>query len=322
MDKQQQKTVAIVVGSFVLLVILWMAMSAYASKQAENKLNEKLQELGMQDAVGWSSIKSSPLGGKTVIKDLNIDYVLDLGVMSFGYEMNALKVVLNNFNSEAQIIKDASFELYGVEIPPELKSGKRNGLAKFHTNILMKGALQSGISDLPPFDLNLAWEIDDNEAELGFVVIQPEMADIEVDAVLNGNFKPLIEQVAKNPNRVANLAGLQAGLDRSTTLEFLDIKLKDDGFVKRSHDLSKRYALANANPEDEIDIEKGVINLCENEFKQYLSNKNGCDPVSEFITADNDELQLTSEFPSPISSAVIVNSINGKTSSNFKFSAH
>ena len=314
---QQKKYLAIAGGALTIFVVGWFALSHVATNRAEEQIVAALDNHGLRDKVQWENLSASPFG--TVrIKNLTVQITPKGEVTRIG------QVVLSNFLDEAER-KSADVQLTDIV--------DANGHSPLGKAGFMAAA---GRTDLPPLALHLKWDmrLGDNEGQFDMVVNQPE--------AFRGNLNLQLEQIAslgqlpnglptdrKGPQGLGYLAsrggfglgsifGLMGTLGE-IKLRTLHADIEDDGYVKRSIALYKRYTV-NVTPDGgrlasqrDAGFDQQIrasLNTCQKQPPELLKGlpdrDDACASVMDFISGDSDSLTIDLEPRQPISLSSLV----------------
>lgn len=282
------KKIGIIVGAvIVLLLATWFGGSWYASKKAEEQLEEFVYSNGLQKVVYWDKVSASVLGSVTVS---NMNIVFD--------KRNAFLIKELNINSFTD-----DYDRKLIDLSIHGLTDKDGKAPSFITKDLAKeiGKVQiESIGGKMKVDINY----DSDEGELEFGLDVPHVGSIATSA----HFKQIrpIRSILDS-TRSKDLEGLGALAlmgelaEAAEEIRFLDavFSVKDDGFMKRQLALYKRYAEV---PLPSKDLDKQQENL----LKQYIRTgkescieelevrnaKSTCEEISNFLAGEKSSLSV------------------------------
>lgn len=248
-----QKKVLIPAGLVVLAVAGYFGLGAYSSKLAQKKLEDWVYDQNLGDSLSWESVSASPLGGTVTIKGVEFS-----AAAGSDLELRANRVQLSELIDENNRTR-ARIKIEGVSASPKLLGLMRQygSFGGYGMGVAAYGPLlSSGRNELKPFDLTLYVDANDDEGTLesDFSLNLPELASVEIHYGLanlkdfNRGMRRLqdsLDQLRKNPGWLgASLADTGADLESMmgrAELSEVSLSLKDNGLVKRSVALQKRY---------------------------------------------------------------------------------
>ena len=290
----KQKNGLIAGGVVVVLACAWWGLGAYASGKAEDEIVALLDKTGQRDMVRWQSISASPFGSAK-LKQVTVGPAGSPIALIDTVKISGLR------NTSDRRSGDLTIE--GAALP--------NGTSVLSQTDL---ARQAGKLDLPPANLRVRWDYqrDDDNAELQLTLEQPEALNAELSLSLervNGAVA-----LAEDSDALVGLAMMgmmgMGRIDRALApLAELRIKsgslsVKDDGYVKRSLELFKRYNLTaepgEGNPDKQRakQFDKLVSDSqkrCENQktLAGFDDNDDACQALARFASGDKRTIALT-----------------------------
>lgn len=304
----KQKKALIAGGVVVALGCAWWGLSAYAANKAEDKLVAFLEKIGQRDAVHWKSISASPFGSAT-LKDVTIG-----SPASPAARIEAISI--DSFRDDADR-KSGDVVFRGAAL-----ADGYSPLSK------LEFIRQGGKVDLPPATLSMKWDYQrgDDRAEVRLGLEQPE--------ALNANLNLELERVngavamgdSGNLGQIAMMGMFGLGrLDRALVplgdlrIKAIDLSVRDDGYVKRSIELYKRYNVTiapgegNAEKQRNKNFEKSIDALTEmciqrNQLAGFADNKDACKALLGFASGDDKALKLSASPRSGVALSELTNS--------------
>ena len=306
----KQKNGLIAGGVVVVLACAWWGLGAYASGKAEDEIVALLDKTGQRDMVRWQSISASPFGSAK-LKQVTVGPAGSPIALIDTVKISGLR------NTSDRRSGDLTIE--GAALP--------NGTSVLSQTDL---ARQAGKLDLPPANLRVRWDYqrDDDNAELQLTLEQPEALNAELSLSLervNGAVA-----LAEDSDALVRLAMMGMGrIDRALApLAELRIKsgslsVKDDGYVKRSVELFKRYNLTaepgEGNPDKQRakQFDKLVSDSqkrCENQktLAGFDDNDDACQALARFASGDKRTIALTLNPRNGVSIAELLSSANNQ----------
>lgn len=282
------KKIGIIVGAvIVLLLAVWFGGSWYASKKAEEQLEEFVYSNGLQKVVHWDKVSASILGSAT-ISNMNIAFnkrdvflIKELNINAFkdDYDRKLIDLSIHGLTDKdgkapSFITKELAKEIGKVQI--EFIDGK------------MK------------VDLNY----DSDEGELEFGINIPHVGSIATFAHFEQIYpiRGILDSTrSEDLGGLGSFALMAKFAVAAEQLRFLDagFSVKDDGFMKRRLALYKRYADV---PLPGKDLDKQQENL----LKQYIQTgkercieglevhnaKFTCEEISNFFSGEKSSLSV------------------------------
>ncbi|MGE8568337.1 MAG: hypothetical protein ACN6PV_17850 [Achromobacter sp.] len=309
----KQKNGLIAGGVVVVLACAWWGLGAYASGKAEDEIVALLDKTGQRDMVRWQSISASPFGSAK-LKQVTVGPAGSPIALIDTVKISGLR------NTSDRRSGDVTIE--GAALP--------NGTSVLSQTDL---ARQAGKLDLPPANLRVRWDYqrDDDNAELQLTLEQPEALNAELSLSLervNGAVA-----LAEDSDALVGLAMMgmmgMGRIDRALApLAELRIKsgslsVKDDGYVKRSVELFKRYNLTaepgEGNPDKQRakQFDKLVSDSqkrCENQktLAGFDDNDDACQALARFASGDKRTIALTLNPRNGVSIAELLSSANNQ----------
>lgn len=309
----KQKNGLIAGGVVVVLACAWWGLGAYASGKAEDEIVALLDKTGQRDMVRWQSISASPFGSAK-LKQVTVGPAGSPIALIDTVKISGLR------NTSDRRSGDVTIE--GAALP--------NGTSVLSQTDL---ARQAGKLDLPPANLRVRWDYqrDDDNAELQLTLEQPEALNAELSLSLervNGAVA-----LAEDSDALVGLAMMgmmgMGRIDRALApLAELRIKsgslsVKDDGYVKRSVELFKRYNLTaepgEGNPDKQRakQFDKLVSDSqkrCEDQktLAGFDDNDDACQALARFASGDKRTIALTLNPRNGVSIAELLSSANNQ----------
>jgi hypothetical protein len=310
----KQKNGLIAGGVVVVLACAWWGLGAYASGKAEDEIVALLDKTGQRDMVRWQSISASPFGSAK-LKQVTVGPAGSPIALIDTVKISGLR------NTSDRRSGDVTIE--GAALP--------NGTSVLSQTDL---ARQAGKLDLPPANLRVRWDYqrDDDNAELQLTLEQPEALNAELSLSLervNGAVA-----LAEDSDALVGLAMMgmmgMGRIDRALApLAELRIKsgslsVKDDGYVKRSVELFKRYNLTaepgEGNPDKQRakQFDKLVSDSqkrCEDQktLAGFDDNDDACQAIARFASGDKRTIALTLNPRNGVSIAELLSSANNQS---------
>ena len=307
MAMEQRKLMMIGGGAVVAVVVGWMVLSNVAAGKAEAAINGALDQHGMRGQVSWQAVSASPLGGSVQLDDVRIERVMGEGAVHIA------RVEIDDF----------------VDEPRHKRAGVRMSRVATTEGFSPLGDIAfvqaSGRSQLPPATVVMQWrmDLDDDTLTLGLEVDQPEVMKARLDLALErvGALARLSEGGA-TPSAFAmpgaggsrgRRGGPPPGLGMAfqmlesmgeVRLKQLEAALRDDGYIKRSIALHKRYAIPVSPSEGKAAAQrdarfKADIHSAQRDCEKELpvadagDRKKACATLIEFISGEDDSIKLT-----------------------------
>lgn len=293
---------AVVVG----LVAAWWGAGSYASSKAEEELVSYLESIGQRKMVQWKSVSASPFGSAT------IDQVT-IGPVGKPYvKMDTLKI--SDFRNEHER-QSGDVEMKGLT--------GANGLSPLGELDLIRRA---GKTDLPPATIKLRWDFkrSDDNARVHAVLEQPEALNAELNLKLERmrDAVDVIGTLSSGESFVLMAMGMGGAGNALASLAAVQIKsgdltIKDDGYVKRSIELYKRYNVpvvpdkGSANKQRDNNFETMVSDskkqcIDRKWFEGFDDNKDACKALANFASGEDKTAKLELNPRKPVAVAEII----------------
>lgn len=314
---QANKTlIAAAGGSVVLVAAAYVGLSQYAASVAEERIVSTLNGYGLPaSSYHWDSISSSPLGGTVTLEGLALNHDSSEGRGRRFVNLHVERLVLNGFNGDSEIPQQASLRLEGVEIPSLAQDGsERNELYRsLASSPLMELARASGRRALAPFDLALAWDIDEQSIDLDWSTLQPELIEASAQQTISGPTNQLQAFITLSQSQLQSPFALMGGLfelGQKFGIQALQVEVKDLGAIARSNLLQSRYDLAQGRIKDLDEstaqrlpeLQRG----CETELQAVFVNADACEKLAEFMLAERSSVQFSAAGNTPLTFAELV----------------
>ncbi|KAF1054256.1 MAG: hypothetical protein GAK43_00985 [Stenotrophomonas maltophilia] len=251
-----QKQWIIAGGAVVVVVGGYFGLCAYASKQAQKKVEDYAYEHSLDESLSWESVKSSPFGGHITLRGVEFS---NPAVRDASLHVDSIE--LSDMISEDSRTR-VRVELKGVAMSPALL-GAAQGFGRY-TSLGQQAAafgplLGSGRRELKPFDMSVYVDVDDGDgtAEAELSMDLPELFAVKFNSSM-GNLKDFNRTLRRMSDDVSgqrdqnalmryamgSFAGeMQHSLGRAE-LKSASLEFKDNGAVQRSVALQKRYGVA------------------------------------------------------------------------------
>jgi hypothetical protein len=315
-----QKRLLVPAAAVAIVAAGYFGLCAYASKQAQKRLDDFVYDNHLSGAISWDSVSSSPLGGKVVLKGV------EFGEGKAG-GLRADKVTLTDLiNNDSR--SRVRIEATGVQA----SNGSLQGLQELGAMASMMGMggglrgvnsfgplLSSGRNELKPFDLMLSVDLDDDatRATGETFVDMPDLftfsASYRMDNVkgLHRAVNDLQHGDKSSGYEVLGLAvqGVQGAFARAE-LSDLKVSFKDKGMVKRSALLQQRYATpldptaGSADKQRQAWFEKSLDKWqksCESGMRENAPMlSDGCELMVKLFKGKNDGIELTIDPKDPV----------------------
>lgn len=289
-----QKKGLIAGGVVVVLACAWWGLGAYASGKAEDELVALLDKTGQRDMVHWKSISASPFGSAK-LKGVTIGSMASPVASIETVKISGLR------NTRDRQSGDVTIE--GAALP--------NGNSVLSQTALIR---QAGKADLPPADLRVRWDYqrDDDNAEIELSLQQPEALNAELSLALervNGAVALAEDGAALGALGMMGIMGM-GRIDRALAplaqmrITAGSLSLKDDGYVKRSIELYKRYNIpavpGDGNPDKQRgkQFEKFVNDakkkcIQQNALSGFKDNEDACEAIANFASGEDSTIKLS-----------------------------
>ncbi|WAI84948.1 MULTISPECIES: hypothetical protein [Achromobacter] len=309
----KQKKGLIAGGVVVVLACAWWGLGAYASGKAEDEIVALLDKTGQRDMVRWQSISASPFGSAK-LKQVTVGPAGSPIALIDTVKISGLR------NTSDRRSGDVTIE--GAALP--------NGTSVLSQTDL---ARRAGKLDLPPANLRVRWDYqrDDDNAELQLTLEQPEALNAEL--ALNLERVNGAVSLAEDRDALVGLAMMgmmgMGRIDRALAplaeLRVMSgsLSVKDDGYVKRSVELFKRYNLTaepgEGNPDKQRakQFDKLVSDSqkrCEDQksLAGFDDNDDACQAIARFASGDKRTIALTLNPRNGVSIAELLSSANNQ----------
>ncbi|TVT49862.1 MAG: hypothetical protein FHP94_06065 [Denitromonas halophila] len=307
MAMEQRKLMMIGGGAVVALVVGWMVLSNVAASKAEAAINGALDQHGMRGQVSWQGVSASPLGGSVHLDDVRVEEVPGAGAV------HIVRVDIEDFVDEPRR-KRAELRMRGV--------ATSDGFSPLGDVAFVQA---SGRSQLPPATIVMQWrmDLDDDTLTLALEVDQPEVMKARIDLALervaalarlsDGGAAPSAFAMPGAGGPRGRRGGPPPGLGMAfqmlesmgeVRLKQLEAALRDDGYIKRSIALHKRYAIPVLPTEGKAATQrdarfKSDIDAAQRDCEKDLpvtdvgDRKKACATLIEFISGEDDSIRLT-----------------------------
>jgi len=311
MNKQLlPKAAVLATGAGALLcTAAYFGLSAYAANVAEQRITATLNELGVpSSSYRWASLSSSPLGGTLTIEGLDINHDTSNGRGQRFLRLSAEQLVVEGLDGSG-IPEQASISLEGVEIPSVRGDNReRNELYQnLDSSVLMKFARAGGRDALQPFDVTLAWELEDKAANIDWSTTQPELIRAHGQQLITGPLPELLSFAsASNLQQTPPLflLGQLTSLGAQLGLKEIQLEVEDLGGIARSNQLGARYDLANGRVQALEEAQgtrlQQVKTGCEQNLQPVFVNADACERLAEFVVAERSAVQFSAAGKTPL----------------------
>lgn len=300
-------------GGAALLILLvggWFMVSRMADAKAEEHIEGLLDQYEVGDEVSWTSVSASPFGSSVRIDGVTVGR----GVPE--EQLTIERVDISDFVDETRR-KRARILMTGIA------TGTGGSPV-----VEFEWIRASGRTDLPPGDVTLFWDIDfdRDDSVLHVGIDQPGAMKVALDLELEriGRLIGLLED-ARDDGRGQYLQRLGNDLSSVDALNNMfgmlemagDVRvrrmsaaLEDDGVIRRSIALHKRYAIpvqvgegepgAQRDRQFRQQLEQGVLE-CERQapLRDTAARKQACATLLDFVSGDRKtiSLRVTPERP-------------------------
>lgn len=288
----------------VVLLLLWFSASWYATKKAEERLDDLVFESGARGLVQWEKIKATPLGKVTLSGvSLNIDRQRLL------IKQVVIKGVTNSSQKQA-------FDL----TVDELSDGNGHAPAFLVASL----AATTGRTQIEPMNLTLKLNADykKDQAFIDLTVLMPDLLGLEGQLSLQ-NIQGLAAIQKQSP--ASGASGLGAVFARLALIEnltpvSLELSIEDKGGMKRFIELQKRYVVAatpgkSADKEQRIFYDEKMLQLkeeCLLEGQSLMKNPSkSCDKLYQAFVGKTSKLNLKVGSTAPITVGSMMSSMWG-----------
>lgn len=297
-------------GGAALIVVLiagWFMLSRVADAKAEERVAGLLDQYEMRNEVSWTRVSASPLGSSVRIDGVTVgDGVPD-------EQLKIERVDISEFVDEGRR-KRARVRMSGIA------AGTGGSPA-----VELEWVRASGRTDLPPADVIAFWDIDldRDESVLHVGVDQPGVLkatfDLELEriAALVG-FVEDAGTMSRGDGRGQRMRGLGGGMNSGNALGDVlamlemvgDVRvrrvsaaLEDDGLIRRSIALHKRYTIpvragdgepgAQRDKQFRQQLEQGLLE-CERELpvRDTAARKKACATMVGFVSGERKTISL------------------------------
>lgn len=315
----RNRLLAIAGGAVAVLVVGWLVVSNMADSRAERQLDEFLTEHGLRDHVHWKRLSASPFGS------VRLDEVSVDARAAGGQELRIARVDIDDF-VDREKYKRADLRLSGI--------ADAEGFSPLGAFEYLRAG---GRSQLPPATIRVDWalDLDDDDLVLGILIGQPEAMEARgtfelerVGALVRaGTAGPSVASPFGRPARAgaaarsvdpfAGIGGVFGMLEAlgDVRIRRVELALRDDGYVRRSVALHKRYAIpvSAAGGSAERQRDEGFAHAidgaraeCEKEFpfgSSASERRRSCGLVLDFLSGKRSSLtlKLRPDHPVPFS---------------------
>lgn len=299
-SKQPKVIAGIAGGVFLLVILMYFGLSALASSRAEDQLKAQLIEMGQPYALRWENLSSSPLGGTIKLRgvQLNIEQENPYSGKQY-YQVAAESVTLKGFDSDEPPSK-AEVGLEGVVFPSLTQGGGERNLllAALNQTKAIDLFRQSGRNEVPPLNLQLAWDSKKDSLALEWSLDFAEMFSAKGKQRLEGPLRNVLADL--DPERLVYrpldaLLALAMQASRIGVGQF-DLEVRDQGMLKRINLLEQRYLIANREAETAKAAENQLFDQAQRnctDFSNIFTNSDACKRFAEFFSSQRDVLKLS-----------------------------
>lgn len=306
---QRNKYLAIGGGVVVVFALAWLILSQIAGGRAEETLQDLVDDFGMRDDVSWNSVSSSPLGGTITIKDVRLR-------MGGKEELQLARVEIRDFTDD-QRRKRADVRIINL--------AGMSDVSPFGELDFVRAA---GRSDLPPATLAVSWDadLDDDEVRFHLAIDQPAALKATVELELE-RVAGLTRLAQGGPSREGRglgggrggdpfAGGLAAALGMlesagEVRIRRAEIELRDDGYIKRSVALHKRYNGAIVAADGQADRQRDAwfkrnmeqaLDDCRRDFPvgSGAERRKNCETIIGFVSGENSRISLKVQPDRPV----------------------
>ncbi|SDI60160.1 hypothetical protein [Pseudomonas panipatensis] len=248
-----QKKVWVPAAILVVAVAGYFGLSAYSSKQAQKRLEDWVYDHGLDESLTWESVSASPLGGTVTLKGVEFSTAKGLDLSVHAERMQLSELIDEDSHTRVRM------KVQGVTASPQLlrlfqNYGSMTGIGRQASGY--GPLLSSGRNELKPFDIALYFDADDSEgtAETELSLDLPELFSVETRyGVANlKDFNRSMRRLQKSLDNLRKNPGWPAAAFADSDADFehilgraelteVSLSLKDNGLVKRSVALQKRY---------------------------------------------------------------------------------
>lgn len=305
------------VGGAVLLMVViggWLILSRVADAKAEERVAGLLDQYEMRNEVSWTKVSASPFGSSVRIDGVTVGE----GVPD--EQLKIERVEISDFVDEGRR-KRARIRMSGIA------AGTGGSPA-----VELEWVRASGRTDLPPADVIAFWDIDfdRDDSVLHVGVDQPGLLKATFDLELE-RIAALVRFVeeAGTVNRGAGPRGIQgfgSGMSAGDALgkvfamlemvaevrvRRVSAALEDDGLIRRSIALHKRYTIpvragdgeagAQRDRQFRQQLEQGLLE-CERELpmRDTAARKKACATMIGFVSGERKSISLKASPERPV----------------------
>ena len=240
-------------GAAALIAATYAGLSVYACNKAEKKLEDWAYDAQIENRLHWSKVSSSPFGGHVSIFDVELD-IGDSNAAIRAKEIivsdlldeddrTRIRLQFRGVNAEQEAFSD--FRQFSAIAGRNIDRGFANAVGGFQP------ALNSGLTFVPPFDVDLFVDVDDDAGvvETAINVALPELFDSQISYRLAGQrglnrqlrtLQRTLTSAENNYQILQSLEELGQAIDR-IEIEAIRFTMKDRGLVSRSIALQQRY---------------------------------------------------------------------------------
>lgn len=241
----------LIAGATVLVLAGgYFGLSTYSAKQAEKQLQDWAYETELDEYLSWQSVSSSPLGGRITVSAIELNF--GKGQPS----LHAAELVISDRQLDDSQTR-VRLQLKGLQVDGEALGNLRRlgALAGGSLNRGLAGvshrfepALNSGLAELKPFDVELFVDLDDDAGSLETEVkiSLPELFSTRISYQLanlrdlNRSLQRLAEDIGDEDALSRELPELFEGLE-GAELKAARFGFQDLGMAQRSIALYQRY---------------------------------------------------------------------------------
>lgn len=278
----------------VVLLVLWFAASWYATRKAEERIEDFLYKNQLSSAVQWDKLKATPFGKVTLSG-------LTLTIGNQPVLMDSL--VINKFDNDE---KKPVLDLRVTAL-----QDKAGHAPSFISDVF---APYTGRAALKPIDFSMSSQADyrKDTADFAFTLTVPEV--IAVAGELELKKVAALAKVQQGQSQGAMPAFALLGLMSQIEPVSLTLKAEDKGGVERFVELYKRYDLVPDPSEKNVDKHKAALfeELVKESEVECLAlsdvirkTKSSCKALTQFILSKNSTLQMEIGMAKPTSLAEI-----------------
>lgn len=297
-------------GGAALLVVVaggWLMLSRVADAKAEERVAGLLDQYEVRDGVSWAKVSASPFGSSVRIDGVTV------GEGVADEQLTIDRVDISEFVDEGQR-KRARIRMTGIA------AGMGGSPA-----IGLEWVRASGRTDLPPADVTAFWDIDfeGDDSVLHLGIDQPGVMKASIDLELEriaalARFVEDAGAMNRGDGRGRPMQGWGGGMAPGDALGNVfamlemvgDVRvrrvsaaLEDDGLIRRSIALHKRYAIpvrvGDGEPGVQRDkqfrqqLELGLLE-CERELpvRDTAARKKACATLIGFVSGERKSISL------------------------------